>query len=649
MSAENMDLTTVSGVPLNDALDSNKKWVLTQWTHFWGFSLSHNFIQKISENSRADSQKPNEWDIWRECYSFSETENRAFVIATREAESLIQKINAFGTWKCSLSTETDALGNLYLKVQGEKESRWEGFETHMVGSHLDSVENGGKYDGVAGVAAGLEILQQVLFHQSQGTLQNSFCLTLFRSEESSPNNGVACLGSSIATGTIDVEKLEKIAYKKQNGRDVYLKEHLESSLIKYFQARARNKRWDKWEMLWWEWDEYIDHEWWYWFCQKLNITEQNYRTWDWWNKILELQKNPRITNKNTQSYHELHIEQGTLIASWVNIQLWIISGGIGGAKRYKTMERIPVESQEVSAKDYEVYSFDVFWKSDHTGSTPNNLILESSKYRRDAHIATNLFLRLFLEKDFGEFIASEAQNDEGYTKIPFHQRVTLAIRKDKKEAFTQFLRQQWTLLREENRVVIHKGKYFSSKSDIKVIQSLWAKQMISSLLRVSEIASVEFEKQKAENPEEKEFGTTRATLTNVKLIPEGLNFQLDVREVDSDDVKELMKWVSQALQSILPEGIVWLEKVSEKSHQKVDTALRDTAHEIAKILGYKTIFLPSIPGHDADRLAAVGIPVSMIFVKQQDGVSYSPTEKMTREDYNKASEVFMKTVLAKLV
>lgn len=112
----------------------------------------------------------------------------------------------------------------------------------MVGSHLDSVENGGKYDGVAGIATGLETLQQVLFHQAQGTLQNSFCLAIFRSEESSPNNGVACLGSSIATGTIDAEKLEKIVYKKENGSDILLKEHLESSLRKYFQARERNQR-----------------------------------------------------------------------------------------------------------------------------------------------------------------------------------------------------------------------------------------------------------------------------------------------------------------------------------------------------------------------------------------------------------------------
>jgi hypothetical protein len=44
--------------------------------------------------------------------------------------------------------------------------------------------------------------------------------------------------------------------------------------------------------------------------------------------------------------------------------------------------------------------------------------------------------------------------------------------------------------------------------------------MISSLLGVSEVAGSEFQRQRKENPEEKQFGTTRATLTNVHLTPE---------------------------------------------------------------------------------------------------------------------------------
>jgi hypothetical protein len=40
-------------------------------------------------------------------------------------------------------------------------------------------------------------------------------------------------------------------------------------------------------------------------------------------------------------------------------------------------------------------------------------------------------------------------------------------------------------------------------------------------------------------------------------------------------------------------------------HEKISTGLRDRAKHVADILGYTTIFLPSIPGHDGDRIAAI--------------------------------------------
>ncbi len=84
---------------------------------------------------------------------------------------------------------------MYIRIIGEDDSK-----TTMVGSHLDSVSEGGKYDGVAGISAGVEILKQAFEKKKQGKLKKSFTLTIFRSEESNPhNNGTACLGSYIAT------------------------------------------------------------------------------------------------------------------------------------------------------------------------------------------------------------------------------------------------------------------------------------------------------------------------------------------------------------------------------------------------------------------------------------------------------------------
>ena len=43
----------------------------------------------------------------------------------------------------------DAVGNVFGRVQGEQDG------VILTGSHLDTVKNGGKYDGAAGVIAGI--------------------------------------------------------------------------------------------------------------------------------------------------------------------------------------------------------------------------------------------------------------------------------------------------------------------------------------------------------------------------------------------------------------------------------------------------------------------------------------------------------------
>lgn len=638
--------------------DTTKEiWLLSQQTYGENRHTSaHPFIHQIAKHSRGDRKKPDEKFVWRECYSFSERENRAFALVKSEAKNIAEK-----AWE-KIKIETDPIWNLYIRVEGSYQKNWKDFETHMVWSHLDSVWNGGKYDGVAGVAAGIDILREVLDYKKQRKLFHSFCLTILRSEESSPHNGIACLGSAIATGNISREVLESITYKIENGKAVSLKDHLESSLRRYFQEKKqlqeRHKRpvekkegqSHKYRTIWGEGEEYVDHEWWYWFCKFHNFSQEDYSQWVWWEKICDALEKPIISKEHTTSYHELRIEQGTLIENTKvegkQAQLWIVSWGIGGVKRYKTLQLIPVDTTEVSPQDYDVYSFRVWGIADHTGSTPNNPELESSMYRRDANIATNLFLKAFLDEDFWELIASTAQNDEWYTKVPYQQKIELAIKKSKKEQFEYFLKNYKRWLNSSNRVDFWEWNYESVRTEKKCILKKSAQNIILSLLGVSHQASIAFQKQK--NAWEKQFGTTRATLTNVYFSPDWLHFQLDIREIHTDDVKELIAWISSELQSILPQWIDSLKKVSEKTHAKIDDRLRDTLKEVSDILWYVSIFLPSIPWHDADRIAAVWVPTWMVFVRQQDGISHNPSEKMRREDYHVARSTLMESVLANL-
>jgi len=58
--------------------------------------------------------------------------------------------------KNGFTASTDAIGNLFLSYACENEK-----EIVQVGSHLDTVVNGGLFDGAAGIIAGLEALMAV--------------------------------------------------------------------------------------------------------------------------------------------------------------------------------------------------------------------------------------------------------------------------------------------------------------------------------------------------------------------------------------------------------------------------------------------------------------------------------------------------------
>lgn len=96
-----------------------------------------------------------------------------------------------------LSCRQDNAGNVFITLPGQDQT----LAAVATGSHLDTVPNGGKYDGMLGVVAGLYALTQF----KAGQLRRSLTLIIFRNEESS-RFGISCIGSKILTGNIDQEK-----------------------------------------------------------------------------------------------------------------------------------------------------------------------------------------------------------------------------------------------------------------------------------------------------------------------------------------------------------------------------------------------------------------------------------------------------------
>lgn len=72
----------------------------------------------------------------------------------------------------------------------------------LIGSHLDSVVEGGEYDGVVGVFAGLLILREL---KAEG-FSEPVTVAAFRCEESS-NFKICTIGSGLITGGIEKRHL----------------------------------------------------------------------------------------------------------------------------------------------------------------------------------------------------------------------------------------------------------------------------------------------------------------------------------------------------------------------------------------------------------------------------------------------------------
>ncbi|MBO8140882.1 MAG: M20 family metallo-hydrolase [Firmicutes bacterium] len=101
-----------------------------------------------------------------------------------------------------LDVRRDAAGNLY----GRRSGRADG-PAVLTGSHLDSVPNGGKYDGAVGVLCALETARRLV--EEDILTEHPVEVVVFRCEESS-RFGAATLGSRAVAGTLSVEDLHRL-------------------------------------------------------------------------------------------------------------------------------------------------------------------------------------------------------------------------------------------------------------------------------------------------------------------------------------------------------------------------------------------------------------------------------------------------------
>ncbi|RLI77418.1 Zn-dependent hydrolase [Archaeoglobales archaeon] len=113
-----------------------------------------------------------------------------------------------------LEVKVDKVGNIFGRLKGTVKS------TVMTGSHIDTVVNGGMFDGVFGVLGAIEAVRRIINDGFEN--ERSIEVVVFSGEEGS-SFPVGLLGSSFLTGKKSVEEL----YALKNSSGETLEEVLE--------------------------------------------------------------------------------------------------------------------------------------------------------------------------------------------------------------------------------------------------------------------------------------------------------------------------------------------------------------------------------------------------------------------------------------
>lgn len=119
------------------------------------------------------------------------------------AETAAHNILASEAKRHGLSVTVDEARNTWVELPGKNP----GAAAIVIGSHLDSVRQGGNFDGAAGVVAGLITLLRL---KAEPALERPVRLVAFRGEESTWF-GTCYIGSRSLVGTLDPQLLDVVS------------------------------------------------------------------------------------------------------------------------------------------------------------------------------------------------------------------------------------------------------------------------------------------------------------------------------------------------------------------------------------------------------------------------------------------------------
>jgi N-carbamoyl-L-amino-acid hydrolase len=132
------------------------------------------------------------------------------------------------------------------------------------------------------------------------------------------------------------------------------------------------------------------------------------------------------------------------------------------------------------------------------------------------------------------------------------------------------------------------------------------------------------------------------------VVPGLVRLPVELRDLRREVIDDMAARVRARAEAIAREAgvTVTMERHSTDEPAPTDAGLRDVIEAEARGAGYTTLRMPSGAGHDAQSLGRAGIPIGMIFVPSEGGISHSPQERTEWDDCARGAEVLSRTLRA---
>ncbi|MFT8320678.1 MAG: Zn-dependent hydrolase [Bacillus sp. (in: firmicutes)] len=149
---------------------------------------------------------------------FGRTKNNGVTrLALSEEDCKARKYLLTSCQELGMSIKIDDMGNIYATLAGTEDK-----PPIVMGSHLDTVKKGGRFDGVLGVAAGLEVVRTIVEHKL--ILPIPITIVNFTNEE-----GARFEPSMMASGVLSGKFDKNVMLEKTDSNGITFKEALQNS------------------------------------------------------------------------------------------------------------------------------------------------------------------------------------------------------------------------------------------------------------------------------------------------------------------------------------------------------------------------------------------------------------------------------------